>query len=169
MTAVRNLGATVKAKTGTQKDNVIEYVSFNDNNAIIFVGAKGKPESQMTPFEKMEKLQEGLSKKDLEKLKSRTELDYEKLSKVLSVTRATLINKKGVEKYSYAVGERILGLADIYSYGYKVFENETRFKNWMFRPNQALGGKAPYDIINNQFGREEVKNLIGRIEYGIYS
>lgn len=169
MVAVKNFVATVKGKPGTQKEDMNESVSNNDNNAIIFVGEKGKPENQMTPFEKMEMLNEGLSKIDLEKLKSRTELDYEKLSKVLSVTRATLINKKGIEKYSYAVGERMLGLADIYSYGYKVFEDETRFKKWMFTSNQTLGGKAPYDIIDNQFGREEVKNLIGRIAYGIYS
>lgn len=154
----------VVAKKKTQ-----EVAFLASNGAIIYVGLQDKPENQMTPFEKMEKLQEGLSKKDLEKLKSRTELDYDKLSKALSVTRATLIKKKGIQKYSYALSERILGLADIYSYGYKVFEDEARFKDWMFKPNYALGGKAPYDIINNQFGREEVKNLIGRIEYGVYS
>jgi uncharacterized protein (DUF2384 family) len=39
----------------------------------------------------------------------------------------------------------------------------------MAKPNKALGGQAPYDLIDNQFGREEVKNLIGRIDYGVYS
>ena len=126
-------------------------------------------ENQMTPFEKMEKLQQGISKAHLERLKVRTELDYDKLSHVLSVTRSTLIKKKGEQKYSFAVGERILDLADIYSYGYKVFEDEVKFRDWMFKPNHALGGKAPYDILDNQFGRQEVKNLIGRIEYGVYS
>ena len=136
---------------------------------ILFGGAKEKPENQMTPLEKMEKLKSGLSKQDLEHLKSRTELDYDKLSKALSVTRATLINKKGVEKFSSALCERIIGLADIYSYGYEVFEDEAKFNQWMFRPNQALGGISPYDIVDNQFGREEVKNIIGRIDYGVYS
>jgi putative toxin-antitoxin system antitoxin component (TIGR02293 family) len=117
----------------------------------------------------MEKLKLGLSKLDLVKLKSRTELDYDRLSKALSVTRATLINKKGEQKFSSALSERMIGLADIYSYGYAVFEDEAKFNQWMFRPNQALGGKSPYDVIDNQFGREEVKNIIGRIEYGVYS
>lgn len=156
------------ASTRTIVKKISHEVTYA-SGAIIYIGIQEKPENQMTPFEKMKKLQDGLSKADLEKLKFRTELDYDKLSKALSVTRATLINKKGVQKYSYAVGERILGLADIYSYGYKVFEDESKFKNWMFRPNQALGGRIPYDLIDNQFGREEVKNLIGRIEYGVYS
>lgn len=136
---------------------------------ILFSGIKAKPEYHMTSMEKMDKLRDGLSKHDLEKLKSRTELDYDKLSRALSVTRATLINKKGSEKFSATLSERMLSLADIYSYGYEVFEDEARFNAWMFRPNRALGGKTPYDVIDNQFGREEVKNIIGRIDYGVYS
>jgi putative toxin-antitoxin system antitoxin component (TIGR02293 family) len=137
--------------------------------ALIFIDLEEKHASQMTPLEKMHRLRSGLSKRDLERFKSRTELDYDKLSKALSVTRATLINKKGEQKFSSTISERIIGLADIYSYGYEVFEDEDKFKQWMFRPNQALGGKSPYDVIDNQFGREEVKNIIGRIDYGVYS
>lgn len=156
----------------TKPDTVQEPMAapaIRVSRSIMFAGARTKPESRMTALEKMEKLQDGLSKQDLEKLKSRTHLDYDKLSKALSVTRATLINKKGTEKFSPALSERMLGLADIYSYGYEVFEDEAKFNNWMFRPNRALGGKSPYDVIDNQFGREEVKNIIGRIDYGVYS
>ncbi|MFT3950187.1 MAG: DUF2384 domain-containing protein [Agriterribacter sp.] len=138
-------------------------------NPIIFSGSVKKPESQMTPIEKMERLNIGISKKDLETLKARTNLDYDKLAKLLSVTRATLINKTGTEKFNSALSERILGLADIYSYGYEVFEDEENFNQWMFMQNHALGSKTPYEVCNNQFGREEVKNIIGRIEYGVYS
>jgi putative toxin-antitoxin system antitoxin component (TIGR02293 family) len=123
----------------------------------------------MTPLEKMELAMEGVSKKDLEHLKEKTEMDYDRLAKALSVTRATLINKKKNEKFNQGLSERIVGLADIYSYGYKVFEDEDRFNQWIMRPNKALSGVAPFDLLNNQFGREEVKNLIGRIEYGVYS
>lgn len=139
------------------------------NKTIILPGTTQKPESQMTPIEKMERLSLGISKKELEALKIRTALDYDKLAKLLSVTRATLINKPSSEKFNSALSERILGLADIYSYGYDVFENEEKFNQWMFRENNALGGKTPYEVCNNQFGREEVKNIIGRIDYGVYS
>ncbi len=62
-----------------------------------------------------------------------------------------------------------MALTELYSYGYKVFQDEDKFNNWMFTPNQALAGKLPYDIVDNQFGREEIKNIIGRIEYGVFS
>jgi putative toxin-antitoxin system antitoxin component (TIGR02293 family) len=138
-------------------------------SAVILSDAGNKPESQMTALEKMNIVCEGVSKKDLEHLKEKAELDYDKLAKALSVTRATLIKKQKDQKFGLVLSEKIMGLADIYSYGYEVFENEDRFNQWMFRPNQALGGKAPYDLIDNQFGREEVRNVIGRIDYGVYS
>jgi putative toxin-antitoxin system antitoxin component (TIGR02293 family) len=145
------------------------HSKVNKASAIIFSGTVEKAESQMTPIEKMERLNVGISKKELETLKARTELDYDKLAKLLSVTRATLINKPSSEKFNSALSERILGLADIYSYGYDVFEDEDKFNQWMFKQNRALGGKTPYEVCDNQFGREEVKNIIGRIDYGVYS
>jgi len=137
--------------------------------AAILADATTKPERQLTGFEKIEIIREGISKRDLEHLKKKAELDYTMLAKALSVTRATLINKKRDQKFGAGLSEKIIGLADLYSYGFEVFEDEDRFNQWMTRPNKALGGKVPYDLIDNQYGREEVKNLIGRIDYGVYS
>jgi putative toxin-antitoxin system antitoxin component (TIGR02293 family) len=147
----------------------VKMLSQHDHLNAILENASQKPERQLTAFEKMHIVKDGVSKKDLELLKSKTDLDYTMLAKALSVTRATLINKKRSEKFNVNLSERILGMADLYSYGFEVFENEERFNHWMGQPNKALGGKAPYDLIDNQFGREEVRNLIGRIDYGIYS
>lgn len=137
--------------------------------SIILTGVSQKPESQLTAFEKMNIIKGGLSKKDLVNLKEKTTLDYDKLAAVLSVTRATLINKKGKEKFNISLSERIVSLADIYSYGYEVFEDPVLFNQWMFRSNKALGGEIPYYFMDNQFGREEVRNIIGRIDHGIIS
>jgi len=123
----------------------------------------------ITAYEKIEMINKGISKKDLEYLKQKSGLGYDQLSHVLDVARATLINKKGTEKFNQSLSEKIVSLADIYSYGYEVFEDEDRFNQWIFRPNKSLGGSTPYSFLNNQYGREEVKNLIGRIDYGVYA
>jgi putative toxin-antitoxin system antitoxin component (TIGR02293 family) len=60
-------------------------------------------------------------------------------------------------------------LADIYSYGYQVFENKEGFNQWMKQTNTALGGATPLQLLDTLYGMEEVKHLIGRIEYGVYS
>lgn len=141
--------------------------AFNFWNSI--VSGIATPINKMTSFEKMALLNEGINKNDLEQFKLKAQLDYDKLAQALAVTRATLISKKKNEAYSESVAEKILALTDLYSYGYEVFEDVNNFNSWMFISNKALAGKTPFDIIDNQFGREEVKNIIGRIEYGIYS
>jgi putative toxin-antitoxin system antitoxin component (TIGR02293 family) len=146
--------------------------SHGDNyhhETTIMVEKTDTPEWQMTAVEKMDMVREGVSKKNLESLKSKTNLDYDKLSTILLTNRATLINKKGAEHFSVALSERIVSIADLYSYGFSVFEDEAKFNEWVFRPNKALGGKQPFELLDNYFGREEIKNVIGRIDYGVYS
>lgn len=155
-----------KAKSATRK--VVQY-AVNIPATSIIVKDTEKPEWQMTAVEKMDMVREGISKKDLESLKSKANLDYDKLSTLLSTTRATLINKKGTDNFSAALSERIVSIADLYSYGFEVFEDKAKFNQWVFSPNKALGGKLPFELLDNQFGREEVKNVIGRIDYGVYS
>ncbi|MFL5740869.1 MAG: antitoxin Xre/MbcA/ParS toxin-binding domain-containing protein [Flavisolibacter sp.] len=136
---------------------------------VVLMEASSIPESKLTSMEKMKLIEGGLSKKHLEQLKQKAGLDYDQLATVLNVARSTLINKKGAAKFSGDLSERIMGLADIYSYGYEVFGNSEDFNEWIFRENKALGGSTPFELLHNQFGREEVKNLIGRIDYGVYS
>lgn len=122
-----------------------------------------------TLLAKIDATKAGISKKALEQLKEKTGPGYDQLCYVLGVARGTLIGKKGTERFSPVLSEKIMSLADIYSYGYEVFNDPHEFNEWIFQPVNALGGKAPYDLLHNQYGREEVRNLIGRIDYGVYS
>lgn len=129
----------------------------------------GAPETTLTAFEKIGIIDKGIPKQDLNKFKERAGWDFNQLADILGVARAKLIAKKGEERFDKQVSERILSLADLYSYGYEVFEDEERFNAWVFHANRALNGLAPFDYLDTQFGREEVKDLIGRIDYGVYS
>jgi putative toxin-antitoxin system antitoxin component (TIGR02293 family) len=150
-----------------KKGSKVQSAEYDIN--IVLRGTTTKPENSLTTFEKMAIVNNGISKKGLEQLKTRSAIDYDRLAKMLATTKVTLINKKGDEKFSASLSEKILSVADVYSYGYEVFEDVERFNSWMLSPIRALGGKAPYEIMDNQFGREEVKNIIGRIEHGVYS
>ena|SRR5579875_2115233 len=131
--------------------------------------AKVVPIYQWSSYDKIETIKEGISKSELENLKEQTELDYETLSKILAVTKVTLHNKKGEERFNSFVSERILLLADIYSYGYSIFQNKEKFNRWMKSPIRALNYIPPVELCETVYGMEEVKNIIGRIEYGVYS
>lgn len=155
-------------KSENYKQKSSNYL-LNEAPTMYFAGNAAIPLSDLTSIQKMRIVKIGISKKYLENLKKTAALDYQMLADALSVTRATLINKKGEEKFSDQISERIISLADLYSYGYETFGDKELFNRWMFAPNQALGNISPFDIIDNYYGREEVKNLIGRIGYGVYS
>ncbi len=134
-----------------------------------YEGNLAVPLIDLTSYQKMQIVRDGVTKTYLTKLKEETSLDYDALAQALSVTRSTLINKKSDQRFSDHISERIIAVAELYSFGYEVFENKDNFNKWMFSPNQALSGAKPFEFMDNQFGREEIRNLIGRIEYGVYS
>jgi putative toxin-antitoxin system antitoxin component (TIGR02293 family) len=51
----------------------------------------------------------------------------------------------------------------------EVFGNSEKATRWMERPNRALGQKTPIEMLGTEEGRKEVEELLGRIEYGVYS
>lgn len=110
----------------------------------------------------------GISKKQLEAIKSETDFNYGTLSNLLSISRTTIINKKGDDRFDPSTSERIMRLAEILCYGREVFENREIFNIWIRLPSSGLGGRSPLDLLDTHYGIEEVKKELGRIEYSIY-
>lgn len=134
---------------------------------------RGKPAGPfnfraMTPEYKIGIIRNGITKNQLEAIKSETGFDYRTLSNLLSVSRTTLIKKKGDEKFDQPTSERILILAEFISYGLEVFESREHFSTWMKEPIMALGNKAPIELLDTVYGIEEVKKELDRIEDGVY-
>lgn len=113
-------------------------------------------------------IKKGISKRELESIKEQSDLDYETLSSILSVSKAKLHSKKGAEKFDQNTSERIMLLADVLAYGQSVFEDKYSFNEWLKTSNKALGGKQPVELMDTIYGIDEVKKEIGRIEYGIF-
>ena len=153
------------------EESAVKYRTLNPLGTLDTEKHKAKviPVYKWSSYKKIDAIKEGISKEELENLKEQAALDYETLAKVLGVTKATLHNKKGKDKFDILVSERILLLADIYSYGYEVFGDKDKFNRWMKKENTALGGVPTLSLLDTLYGIDEVKHLIGRIEYGVYS
>ena len=151
------------------KEAVAVYQTLNPLTKVSSKTAKVIPVYQWNSFEKIDAIKEGVSKEELENLKNGAELDYDTLAKLLNVAKATLHSKKGKAKFDQYISERIFLIADLYSYGYEVFGDRLKFNTWIKRENRALGGITPLSLIDTLYGIEEVRHLIGRIEYGVYS
>src|SRR5690349_24031759 len=79
-------------------------------------------------------IKNGITKTQLEAIKSETDFDYHTLSNLLAVSRTTLIKKKGEDRFDQPTSERIMILAEFISYGREVSESRERFNSWIKEP-----------------------------------
>jgi putative toxin-antitoxin system antitoxin component (TIGR02293 family) len=128
-----------------------------------------QPEFFMNNHLKALMAQKGISKVSFESFKNRAGLDYNQMALLLSVARNTLINKKGEELFDVTISEKLISLAEVYTHGFDVFGSENTFIEWLNAPNRALGMVTPFSLLQTQYGRQEVQNVLGRIEWGVYS
>jgi hypothetical protein len=54
--------------------------------------------------------------------------------------------------------------AEVKKMGLKTFGSEKSFKEWLRKKNIALGGRKPIKCSS-----EEIKDMLGRIQHGVYS
>ncbi|MBC8121425.1 MAG: DUF2384 domain-containing protein [Gemmatimonadaceae bacterium] len=94
----------------------------------------------------------------------------EELSVLLGTSERTLSRRKREAK-SLAPTEsnRLYQLARIAARAQEVFEDTEIARRWFRRPNRALGGAVPFNMLDTDMGAEEIDQVLTRIEYGIYS
>lgn len=64
---------------------------------------------------------------------------------------------------------QLFEISDLFLYGIEVFESKENFFKWLRLPNTSLGGIEPQELIEIPGGISKVRDVIGRIEYGVYS
>lgn len=113
---------------------------------------------------KIEIVKSGISKDQLTRLKELFGLDYDTLSALLAVTNRALHLKKGADRMSRGISDRMIAIADVFSVGYNVFGNKEVFHAWLREPSRDFGELAPLDVMDTLVGIEEVKNALYRID-----
>ena len=79
--------------------------------------------------------------------------------------RWTKANKNLERNYSIKLFE----ITDLFLFGTELFESKENFFKWLSLPNTALGGLEPRELIEMPDGVSKVREILGRIEYGVYS
>lgn len=116
--------------------------------------------------DKIKIVKQGVKKSDLADIRVELGLDYSVLSTILGVHERNLYIKKGDETFNKTISDKIMSIAELYSYGFEIFESKEHFNRWMNTESKAWDMK-PIDLLDTYVGLEEVRNEITRLEYGI--
>ena len=65
--------------------------------------------------------------------------------------------------------ERLFLLRAVAEHGLAVFEDQGKFNRWLRRPLPMLQQQSPMQVLDTATGFRLVDQLLGRIEYGVYS
>lgn len=68
-----------------------------------------------------------------------------------------------------ATSDRLYRLAKIVAVAEEVLESAANATTWIRRPQPALGGRVPLDLLVTQAGAEQVEGLLRRIDFGVYT
>ena len=133
-------------------------------------GSTGKPgASNFTPSKLIAALRVGLPVQELDVLQASLDVPMEKLGTMLGISKATLHRRKAGGRLGPAESDRVVRFARLMGKAVEVMESEDNARKWLTSPQVGLGGAAPLNYAESEMGAREVEDLLGRIEYGVYS
>lgn len=114
-------------------------------------------------------LKDGLPFRELEELRERFDLPMDRLAAHLGISRATLHRRKVGGRLEMGESDRVLRYARLLGLAAATMESLEAARAWMAAPQFGLGGETPLAYAETEVGAREVEDLLGRIEYGVYS
>jgi putative toxin-antitoxin system antitoxin component (TIGR02293 family) len=125
--------------------------------------------ADFTPSKLIEVLRVGLPVQELIELQASLKVPMEKLVPKLGISKATLHRRKATGRLDPAESDRVVRFARLMGKAVAVLESDDTARQWLTSPQFGLGGAVPLDYADTEVGAREVEDLLGRIEYGVYS
>ncbi len=114
-------------------------------------------------------LKEGLPAGIVDALGRELEISRRELARIAGVAERTLIRKIQGGRLTADQSERMNRVARLLARAIEVLGNKERALRWLKTPRSYFGGRPPLDFADTELGCQEVFNLLGRIEYGVFS
>jgi putative toxin-antitoxin system antitoxin component (TIGR02293 family) len=113
-------------------------------------------------------LKQGLPADAFDKLRDRLKVSDNLLSNIVQISKRTLNRRRQDGRLKTHESERVLRIARVYDKALEVFESEESVEAWLKKPARGLGHKIPLEYSDTDLGAQEVVNLLGRIEHGVF-
>jgi putative toxin-antitoxin system antitoxin component (TIGR02293 family) len=91
------------------------------------------------------------------------------VTRVLGIAPRTLARRKEQHSFSPAESDRLYRFARVAFRTVDVLGSHEKARQWLERPNRALGGEPPLDLLDTDIGARQVEAVLGRIEQGVFS
>jgi len=119
--------------------------------------------------EKIAALKEGLPIETFDALKNAMGISEQALASVTRIAVRTLTRRKKEGRLRPEESERLLRIGLLFDRAIEVLGGREGAQQWFTTPIIALGRVTPLDYADTEPGAREVENVLGRIEWGVFS
>jgi putative toxin-antitoxin system antitoxin component (TIGR02293 family) len=99
-------------------------------------------------------------------LKESLEVSDQRLSNVVRISQRTVKRRLGEGRFYPDESERLVRIVRLTERAKEVFQGLESARDWLKRPQFALGGEIPLEYADTEPGAQIVVDLLGRIEHG---
>ena len=118
----------------------------------------------------IELIRKGFPFSEFTRLQREMDLPMDSLARLIHVSRSTLHRQKTTHRrLDQDQSDKLVRYAHLVGKAKTVFGDISAARNWLTSPQIGLDGQKPLEYATTEVGAREVENLLGRIEYGVYS
>ncbi len=111
-------------------------------------------------------IRQGFPQKVVEEVMQSASLTLKELAASLDLSPRSLQRRRKEGRLAPGESDRVYRLARLLALATHYLGGEEAGRRWLKRPNRALGGKTPLELIDTEPGARDVENVLGRIAYG---
>lgn len=120
--------------------------------------------------EMIEKIKDGLPAETVVTLSASLDMSIKSIAELTDIAESTLARRRRTKgKLKANESDRVIRIARLRDRAVDVFEDENRANQWLKAPLRALDDQSPLKYAESELGAQEVMNLLGRIEHGVFS
>lgn len=114
-------------------------------------------------------VRKGLPFRAFEQFVATTSLSAADAATLVNIPTRTLTRRKQSGRLEPDESDRLLRASRVVGRTIELFEGDRdAAKEWLSRPQRALGGATPFDLARTEVGALAVERLVDQIEHGIF-
>lgn len=125
--------------------------------------------TQLSPLQLIDQSRQGIVGTETGRVASLLGVSDKEMAPLLNQSVATFHRQAKTGRLDAPTSERLLLLGRLATYGATVFHDQGKFTRWLRRPLRLLGDRSPLNLMDSPTGVQLIEDILGRIEYGVFS
>ena len=143
---------------------------INDVDLGRVIGVSKTLAEKLSDTEELHKLLiHGFPYAPFESVLKRLGLTRTQVGAALGLPERTLARRKQEGKFQSLESDRIFRFLQVVAHAIETIGDDEKAGRWLTKPNRALSGKIPLELLNTPIGASQVDDILGRIDHGFYS